>query len=100
MRCTRKPPIRLFVPGADRLPGLREDVVREVVVRDLSSVGDIERAVAFRAPDLDGLDADALRRHTDPRVARSHQMVVGLEPVDVEIVSRRHVVPSRRRLFR
>jgi len=70
-----------------------EDVVRQRVVRHRAAVGDVERAVARRVPHFQRLDADPLRRDADPRVAGSDEMVVRLEPVDVEIVTRRHVVP-------
>src|SRR5262245_48520837 len=96
-----QPPRRLRVPGrenprrlqaaedvdaagrANRLGRLREDVIRQIVVRDGTGVRDVERAVTFRVPYLEGFDADALRRHADPGVARADEMLVALEPVDV-----------------
>src|SRR5262249_37367037 len=47
----------------------------------------------LRVPHLERLDTDALRRYADPRVAGAHPIVVRLEPIDIEIVPRRHVDP-------
>ncbi len=89
---------------AQRLHGLREDVEAQGVVRHHAAHRDVEAAVAYRAPEFEGvdgeprrtrerLDARALRRNADPRVARAHQVLAGLEPVVVHVVLRGDVLP-------
>ena len=66
---------------------------RQVVVRDGAAMRHVERSVSPRIPHLQRLDADPLRRYADPDIAGAHPVVVRLQPVDVEIVAGRHVVP-------
>ncbi len=79
-----------------RLAGLREDVVGQRVVGDRPAVGQVERAVATGVPRPQPgrrVHAGALRRHAHPGVARAHEVLVRLQPVDFLVVLVRDVEP-------
>src|SRR5258706_4365165 len=63
------------------------------VIADRAVGGDVEGSVAFCVPSLQRLDSDALGGNADIGVARSNEIVARLEPIDIEIVTRRDIVP-------
>ena len=68
----------------------------ERVVVDRVADGEVERAVARRAPQLQaggGVQAHPLRVHADPRVPLLKQVLVRLEPVDLLVPVVGHVGP-------
>src|SRR5437762_11720438 len=77
---------------ADCLPNLRIDVIRQRVLGDRASLRHVEARIAG-APRAHEVDSGSLRRYADPGVARSHEVLVRLEPVGFYIVSVRHVEP-------
>ena len=73
-----------------RLGGLSEDVVGELVSNESATARDAEAAVAGWAPAAELVDADALRRDADPGVSLAHVPAV---PERVEVVARGDVLP-------
>ena len=75
------------------LPNRGEQVIGQRVTFDRSTDRHIERVVTWRAPLAKIVHANTLRRHPHPGVSSAHKVRTGLEPVDVQIATTRHVEP-------
>jgi hypothetical protein len=77
---------------ADRLSGLREDVVRECVIINGPALVYVDPAITRRTKFLKRRSADLLRGYADPDAARTHVLPYK-EPHLLRIESVRDVVP-------
>ena len=71
----------------------REDIVRQRVIFDAPVVRHVERSVACRAPLSQMIDANALRRDSNPDVTVTNEVGARLKPVNVEVAACGHIVP-------
>src|SRR5262245_30493203 len=82
----------------DRLPGLREDVVREAVARVYERavadrIGSLQRRVDDADERWPALDAELLRRDADPRNPLADHLGVRGRPDDAGVEPAAHVEP-------